>query len=339
MKDFGTTPDGRKAHLYRLENDHYLIEVTDYGASLVTFLDKQTGIDIVQGYEAVKGYTDLCPYMGATVGRVCNRIKDAHFLLDGIPYKLEENDRGNCLHGGSTSTAFKVWEGKEQADRLSFRCFSPDGEGGFPGNVTMCAEYIPEEDGLRIELSADSDKDTYIAMTNHAFFNLDGPMSRTVLDHELMIESDTVCAIDHSGQTGEETFDAEDTPFDFRMFKPIGLEIDAENEQLEYGGGYDHCYVIRGEGFRHCAAVKTDRIRLDVWSDLPGLQIYSGNFLTGEGTGKNGGTFPKRSAVCLEAQYIPNAVNSETYEKPLVKAGEKQRHVICYRTSAVNRTV
>ena len=333
MHNFGRTKDGRDVHLFRLENDHYFVEVTDYGASLVTFLDKRAGIDIVQGYTDVRGYEDLCPYMGATVGRICNRVRDGYFLLDGVPYKLEENDCGNCLHGGSTSTAFKVWEGRELEDRLSFRCFSPDGEGGFPGNVTMCAEYILEDDGLRIELSAESDKDTYIALTNHAFFNLNGPQSRTVLDHELMIESDVVCAIDRNGQTGEETFEAEDTPFDFRMFKKIGLDIDNENEQLTFGGGYDHCFVIRGEGFRHCAAVKTERIRLDVWSDLPGLQIYSGNFLSGEGQGKNGGTFPKRSAVCLEAQYIPNAVNSETYEKPLVRAGEKQCHVICYRTS------
>ena len=332
MKDFGTTKDGRKTALYCLENDRWRIEATDYGASLVSFVDKEAGIDIVQGYTDAAGYEELCPYMGATVGRVCNRIRGGRFELDGKIYHLEQNDRGNCLHGGSTSTAYKVWKKEEDPNALVFSCFSPDGEGGFPGNVTMRTAYRLDENGLEITLTAESDRDTYIALTNHAFFNLNGPQSDTVLDHEMMLDSDVLCCIDENGQTGEETIDVEDTPFDFRLFKEIGRDINADDVQLHYGGGYDHCFIVRGEGYRHAGALRTDRIRMDVWTDLPALQVYSGNFLNGEGEGKEGGTFPRRSAVCLEAQYVPDAMNSECWDKPLVKAGEPQTHIIRFRT-------
>ena len=332
MEDFGRTEDGRQTWLYCLENDRWKIEVTDYGASMVSFVDKEAGIDIVQGYTDVTGYEKHCPYMGAIVGRVCNRIKDGKFVLNGTAYHLEQNDRGNCLHSGSTSTCYKVWKKEEDPDVLAFTCFSPDGEGGFPGNVTMRTEYRLDEEGLEITLSADTDADTYIAMTNHAYFNLNGPQSDTILDQELMLDSDVLCCIDENGQTGEETIDVTGTPFDFRTFKEIGKDIGADDVQLHYGGGYDHCFIVRGDGYRHAAAVRTDRIRMDVFTDLPALQVYTGNFLTGEGTGKEGGNFPRRSAVCLEAQYVPDAMNSSCWDKPLVKAGEKLTHVIRFRT-------
>ncbi len=330
MKRFGMTQDGRETRIFRLENEHFSAEVTDYGASLVSFRDKETGIDIVQGYDDVRGYELFCPYMGATVGRVCNRIRDGRFTLDGQTYQLDRNDRGNCLHGGRTSTAFRVWDAEETADGIVFTCFSPDGEGGFPGNVTMKAEYRLSDEGLRIDMYAETDRDTYVALTNHAFFNLDGPLSESVLGHELMICSDEVSCIDENGQTGDETLAVAGTPFDFRTFRRIGERIDDDHEQLKYAGGYDHSFLIRGEGLRLCASVRTAAEQLDVWSDLPALQIYTGNGMNGSGKGKEGGTFPYRSAVCLEAQYVPDAVNSRRYAKPLVKAGETQHSTILF---------
>ncbi len=326
---FGKLKDGREVTLYTIENDHIVMKVMDYGATLVSFIQKDTGIDVVEGFEDIEGYLNQTSYIGASVGRTANRIEKGKFKLNGKEYTVPINNNGNCNHGGIEGFDKKIWSGVEEEDKVTFRYTSVDGEEGYPGNLFVKVVYSLLEDGISISTEARSDQDTLFAYTNHSYFNLEE--SDDVLNHEVMVHSDQYGLSDENGLTLNELVPVENTPFDFRTFKQLGKDINEENIQLKYGKGYDHHYPIEGTGLREMAVVRNDKLELHAYSDYPGMHLYSGNWLENK-VGKKGHRYPERSAVCLEAEYMPNAINYPNVEpKPIVHVEESQKHEIQYR--------
>ncbi len=329
QENFGKLKDGREVTLYTIENEHIIMKVMNYGATLVSLIQKDTGIDVVEGFDNVEGYLDQTSYIGASIGRTANRIEKGKFSLNGKEYTIPINNNGNCNHGGLEGFDKKIWHGIEDEDHITFRYTSVDGEEGYPGNLFVKVTYTLLEDGISISTEATSDADTLFAYTNHSYFNLDE--SEDAMDHEVMVHAQKYGLSDANGLTLNAFEDVENTPFDFRSFKPLNKDINVDNEQLKYGKGYDHHYVIEGEGFREMAVVKGQKLELHAYSDYPGMHLYSANWLENK-VGKKGYRYPERSAVCLEAEYMPNAINYPDIEpKPIVYASEIQKHEIQYR--------
>lgn len=326
---FGKLKDGREVTLYTIENDHIIMKVMNYGATLVSFIQKDTGVDIVEGFDDIEGYLDQTTYIGASIGRTANRIEKGKFTLNGKEYTVPINNGGNCNHGGIEGFDKKIWSAVEEGDKVTFRYTSIDGEEGYPGNLFVKVVYRLLDDGISISTEARSDQDTLFAYTNHSYFNLEE--SEDAMNHEVMVHSNTYGLSDENGLTLNELVSVEGTPFDFQTFKQIGKDINVENEQLKYGNGYDHHYVIDGEGLREMAVVRNDKLELHAYSDYPGMHLYSANWLENK-TGKKGHKYPPRSAICLEAEYMPNAINYPNIEpKPIVHVEDTQKHEIQFR--------
>ena len=339
VKQFGTTGDGRKAWLYTMKNDAgTTVSVTDYGAALVNVIVKgQDGIplDVVLGYDDAAGYERGGASIGATVGRSANRIGGAQIEIGGKTYSLEKNDNGNNLHSGPDYYNKRLWEVAENDDdHVTFLLHSPDGDQGYPGALDMYVTYSLDEDNmLTIHYEAAPDQDTVINMTNHSYFNLNGHDSGSVLDHTVMLAADAFTPADEESIPTGEIRPVEGTPMDFRTAKKLGEEIGADYEPLRFGGGYDHNWVLKNEnGFDKVAEVTADRsgIRMEVWTDLPGVQMYTANFLDNE-PGKDGAVYESRSAVCLETQYYPDAIHHDNFPGPVCRRGEKYDTRTAYR--------
>lgn len=338
---FGETAQGEHAALYVLENkNHTTIKVTDYGATLVAFLFKdKDGIerDVVLGYDSVESYQKYTCYLGATVGRNCNRIDNARVLIDGKEWTLEDNDRGNNLHSGRNGFSGVMWEVKEvTGNSITFSHFSSQEEQGFPGNLTAEVTYsILENDTLEISYTGKADADTVMNFTNHSYFNLAGHDSGVMEAQELQIFADSYTPVrdEKSIPTGE-ILPVEGTPLDFRTMKPIGRDIQEEFEQLKFVGGYDHNFVLSekpGEmKIMADAYCKETGIAMEAATDCCGVQLYAGNFI-GTQKGKGGVTYNNRNGFCLESQFYPNAVNEKNFPSPVVKAGEVYRSKTTYR--------
>jgi aldose 1-epimerase len=328
-QSFGMIEGLGEAHLWTLENEKTMVQVTDFGAALVSLKDKQTGLDVVQGFDNVQGYVDTrgtC--FGASIGRTANRTAKGRFTLNGKEYHLFINNNGNSHHGGEFGFDRKLFEGKEEGNSVIFTRLSPDGEENYPGNLEVKITYTLLEDGVSIKAEGTSDADTLFSYTNHAYFNLDE--SDTILDHQVMIPSDEFAQSDETGMMKEFMEKVEGTPFDFREFHAIGERIDEDNEQLKLGAGYDHWYPIPHEGMRLNALMRGKQLELIVESDFPGVHIYTSNWFTGW-KGKNNHYYTKRSSAALEASYLPNAINYETAIKPICKANKTLTHEIRFR--------
>ena len=339
VKDFGTTEKGQKALLYTMKNDAGTsVSVSDYGAALVSlFVRGKDGnpVDVVLGYDNVTGYEKGGDSIGATVGRNANRIGGASIEINGVTYELDKNDNGNNLHSGYDYYNKRFWDVAENADdHVTFRLHSPDKDQGYPGALDMYVTYTLDEDSmLTIHYEAVPDKDTVINMTNHSYFNLNGHDSGTVLNHSVTLDAESFTPADRESIPTGEIRSVDGTPMDFRSGKTLGKEIDADYEPLRLGGGYDHNWVLKNEGrFDKVAEVMADRsgIRMEVYTDLPGVQMYTANFLNGE-PGKEGALYGKRSAVCLETQYFPDAIHHDNFPGPVCRAGEKYDTRTAYR--------
>ena len=336
---FGRTKKGEEAHLYLLENKNGVkAYLTDYGAALVRLLvpDKNNELrDVVLGYDDTAGYEQGDVFFGATVGRNANRVGGAHVEIAGKVYKLEKNDNDNNLHSGTHYYNKRLWDVVEQADdHVAFVLHSPDGDQGYPGAFDMHVTYtLDDSNELTIHYVAVPDQDTVINMTNHSYFNLNGHASGTVLGHKVTVNADSFTPADaYSIPTGE-IRSVEGTPMDFRSGRVLGDDIDTDYEPLRFGSGYDHNWVLKNEGrFDKVAEVASEEsgIVMEVYTDLPGVQIYTANFLDGE-PGKGGASYIKRSAVCLETQYFPDAIHHENFPQPLCKKGEKYDTRTAYR--------
>lgn len=332
-ESFGTGRHGEAVSVYTLENKTGMkARVTDYGATLVSIIvpDKNGNMqDVLLGYDNVTGYENHTCYFGAVIGRNGNRIANAQLTIDGVSYKLDANDNENNLHSGVKGMDTLIWNVKEYTDNaITLTCKSADGEQGFPGNMDARVTYVLTDDhALEIYYRAVADKDTVANFTNHAYFNLEGHASGNVLGQELMLRASNFTPVKDSKAipTGE-IVPVAGTPMDFTTAKTIGRDIETDDIQINYGGGYDHNFVLdkseKGayELFAEAYAPGTG-IVMKAYTDLPGVQFYSGNFITTQ-DGKQGAVYDKRHGFCLETQYFPNSVNEPNFESPILKAQE-----------------
>ena len=335
---FGMTSQGEEARLFTIQNGKGLeIKVSDYGAALVQVRvpDKEGRLlDVVLGYDDVQGYEAGNAFFGATIGRVANRIGNGEFRLGGRTYELTRNDGQNTLHGGRDFYNKRIWKtGETQEDHVEFLMDSPSGDQGFPGNVKISVTYtLTKDNEVKIHYRAVPDADTLMNLTNHSYFNLSGHASGTVLDQEVMLYADAYARADSQSIPTGEIVPVSGTPMDFRQLKPVGAEIEEAYEALEFGKGYDHNWVLNGNGYRKAAFMRSKEsgIAMEVYTDLPGMQFYTANFVDHE-KGKAGAVYNMRQAACFETQYFPDAVHKDHFEGPEVKAGEVYETTTAYR--------
>lgn len=322
---FGTSKDGFEISEYILDNGLIEAHFLDYGCIIKNvFVAGKDGKkrDVVLGYDDIKSYEENGGYLGAFVGRVANRIKNAEFTLDGVKYRLFANDGKNCLHGGKKGFDKKFFESKIEDDSITFTTCSFDGEEGFPGGLSIEVKYTLRGSALDIEYKAVATADTPVSFTNHSYFNLSD--EDTALNHVLSVNSDFITPVNDTLIPTGELLSVSDTPFDFRKPQKVGLYIDYPHKQLKIAGGYDHNFVLKNYGSYEKVATlyaEDTGISMDVFTDNFGMQVYSGNFLNGA-VGKNGRIYGKRAAICLETQGFPNAVNQVTFPSIIVKAGK-----------------
>lgn len=337
-EDFGVTSDGFRSSLYVLENGNgTVVKISDFGAVIVAIETKdRNGVlaDIVLGYPDVTGYEKNGPGFGALIGRHANRIGKAEFVLNGVRYPLEKNDGENNLHSGSAGYQRRPWEGGETESELgtavSFSLNSPDGDQGFPGNLKVCVTYILTEDNsLILSYEAVADADTVLNLTNHSYFNLAGHASGDVLNQKVWIDADYYTEADAESIPTGRILPVKGTPMDFNTAKPIGRDIDCDYEALVFGKGYDHNWILKTQdGEVSLAAGMEDEKSgrgLEVYTDLPGMQFYTGNFLDGTEKGKDGAVYYRRNGACFETQYFPDSVHHENFPSPVLHAGEEFR--------------
>ncbi len=348
-RKFGETKNGECVSAYLLKNANGMeAEVLDFGAILrVLKVPDKNGafLDVVHGFDSVEGYEDHNDtYYGATIGRCGNRIAGAQFVLDGKTYALDANDGKNNLHGGFAGYEHRMFTVRDMQDSdtpsICFTLYSPDMDQGFPGNLDFCITYqLTADNTLQLSYEAVSDQKTIINPTNHSYFNLNGHQSGTILDQEVMICADTFTWADAESIPTGELISVEGTPMDFRSFHTIGERIDQEDTALKYGNGYDHNYCVNDTGkMKKIAALKSAEsgILMEVESDLPGMQLYTGNFIKGNQTGKGGVCYQRRSGVCFETQYYPDAIHHSAFQQPVFDANETMRSATRYHFSVLS---
>ncbi len=335
---FGKTKDGAEVHAFTLpgENGAY-VTVLDYGCTLQSIVvpgrDGRLS-DVCLGYGSVAAYENEDGYLGACIGRYANRLGDGVFELNGKTYTLFKNNGKNTLHGGKTGFDKYVWDSRIEGDALVFSRVSPDMEEGYPGSLAVTVTYrFGEGNRLSIEYHAVSDADTVVNLTNHAYFNLTGGPSGDIRGHVLQTDAASVTENDKSGCPNGKLLPVSGTPFDFTSPKPLGKDIDSDNEQLRLFHGYDHNYVLpAGQGLRTAAVLyePTSGRRMTVQTTKPGIQLYTANFLNGSTPDKNGTLLHQYSGVCLETQYFPNSMQIKSFPSPILRKGAEYRHTTVY---------
>lgn len=320
---FGLADDGQLVEKYVLKNSRGMaVDIITYGGIITNWTAPNKDgkyEDVVLGYNSLDQYLKSTPYFGALVGRYGNRIAKGKFSLDGTDYQLTVNDGQNHLHGGNKGFDKVVWTTEEMplgshSVSLKLTYVSLDGEEGYPGNLTVTVVYtLTDDNALEVDYSATTDKKTIVNLTQHSYFNLSGDFSKTILDHEIVLDADHYIPVDEALIPIGEFANVNDTPFDFRMAKAIGKDIDANNLQLKLAGGYDCCWVLnnRGHGVRKVASAYhpgSGRL-LEIATDKPGIQLYTGNFLAGGLPNKQGGVYANRTGFCLETQHFPDSPN------------------------------
>ena len=343
---FGTA-DGQAVDLYTLTNRNGMeAKITNYGG-IVTSLtapdrtNKWT--DVVLGFNDLGSYLKGHPYFGALVGRYGNRIAKGRFTLNGVEYKLAVNNGENTLHGGIKGFDKVVWQATSMRTKLgpalSLTYLSKDGEEGYPGNLTVKVVYtLTNSNELRIDYTASTDKDTVINLTHHSYFNLAGEGNGDILNHVITLNANQFIPTDAGSIPTGEIRNVQGTPFDFLKPMVIGARINQDDEQLKFGGGYDHTWVIKGRmGTLRQAATAyepTSGRVMQVWTTEPGVQFYTGNFLDGTLTGKSGKLYPRRSGFCLETQHYPDSPNQPKFPTTTLKKGAVYKSTTIYRFSA-----
>ncbi len=326
---FGTTKGGQQAQLIALDNGQIRCIITNYGATLVSLEvpDRSSKYrDVVLGFDTLADYETQTAFIGATIGRHANRIGGSRFTLNGREYILPANEGPNQLHGGIGFDK-KVWSYQEVEHGVKLSLTSPDMDQGFPGELRATVTYTLDGSRLVISYSAVSDQDTICNMTNHSYFNLNGQGSGTAMSHTLQLKASRFTPVSSSAciPTGE-LRPVEGTPMDFRSPTPMGQRINQADEQLKFGNGYDHNWAVDGPaGTMRTAAIAESGesgIRMEVKTDLPGIQFYAANGVAGVPAGKGGAVYQNRDAFCLETQYFPDSVNHPNFIQPILSAGE-----------------
>lgn len=332
--NFESVIDGKNVGLYTLTNESGMeVCVTNFGGRIVSVMvpDKDGKMtDVVLGFDNINDYQNIPSDFGASIGRYANRINQGKIVMDGTEIQLPQNNFGHCLHGGPTGWQYKVYDASQLNDStILLTMKSPDGDNNFPGNVTANVTYtLTSDNAIDIKYNATTDKKTIINMTNHSYFNLGGDMSVPATDHMLYVASDSITPVDSTFMTTGEMMAVEGTPFDFNTSKAISEGVtDFSNEQVKFGNGFDHNWVLNtGCDVNKLAAKlvspKTG-ISLEVYTNEPGIQVYTGNFLTGEVKGKNGILYPQRASVCLETQHYPDSPNKPQWPSVVLEPGSE----------------
>jgi aldose 1-epimerase len=347
---FGKTASGEQVDLYSLANKKGMeVSITNFGATVVTLrVPDRAGktADVVLGFDNLEGYENGKSYFGATVGRYANRIGGGKFLIGGKTYTLPKNNGNNTLHGGIVGFNKKVWKAREiasqEGESLELTYVSADGEEGFPGSLSVKVVFtVPaDRNELKIDYSASTDKDTVLNLSNHSYFNLAGEGNGDILDHVLTLHAKQFTPVDNTLIPTGELRDVAGTPLDFTSATVIGKRIDDSYEQLAFGKGYDHNWVLArssgGNGLALAAEAydaKSGRT-LEVWTTEPGTQFYSGNFLDGTAKGKGNKTYGRRAAFCLETQHFPDSPNHANFPSTLLRPGAVFHSQTVFRFSA-----
>ncbi len=347
VEPFGQV-DGRQVELYTLTNRHGVeAKITNYGAIIVALkVPDRAGRfdDVVLGFDNLEGYLkESSFYVGSVIGRYANRIAKGRFVLNGKEYKLAVNNGENSLHGGLKGLDKVVWKARPLRTRggsaLELTYLSKDGEEGYPGNLSVRVVYtLTDGNELKINYTATTDKDTIINLTNHAYFNLAGQGNGDILKHKLVINADRFTPADEKSIPTGELRSVTGTPFDFRRAMAIGARIEGEDEQLKFGRGYDHTFVINGRaGMLRLAATAseptTGRV-MEVWTTEPGMQLYTGNYLESTMVGKGGKAYGQRHGFCLETQHFPDSPNKPHFPSTVLRKGDQFTSTTVYKFSA-----
>ena len=343
---FCKTKDGKEVYIYILTNPNGMIaKITNYGATVTElWVPDQNGKmdDVVLGFDNISDYEEKSDYFGCIVGRYGNRIAKGRFALDGEEYVLATNNDENHLHGGVKGFDKVVWdaEAKETArgPALELNYLSKDGEEGYPGNLNVTVTYIlTHNNELKIKYRATTDKPTVCNLTHHSYFNLQGQGSSDILDHKLMISADKYTPVDKGLIPTGEKPSVKGTPMDFNKATSIGLRIDADHQQIAYGLGYDHNWILdkKSDKLKLAASVIEPQSgrKMEVWTTEPGLQFYSGNFLNGSIVGKEGKTYKHRYGFCLETQHFPDSPNQPDFPSTTLLPGETYQTKTVYKFS------
>ena len=344
QRPFGQTKDGTPIDLFTLRNNQGAeVAICNYGGLVISLKvpDRKGQLgDVVLGYDNLADYIKDTPYFGALIGRYGNRIARGKFTLDGKPYTLATNNYPNALHGGLQGFDKVVWQPKILASlegpSLELRYTSKDGEEGYPGTLSVRAVYtLTEDNALKLEYTATTDQDTVLNLTQHSYFNLAG--KGDILNHQVMLRADKFTPVDSTLIPTGEFKPVDGTPFDFRTATAIGARIGQEDEQLKFGGGYDHNWVINkpmGQlGLMARVYEPTSGRVLEVLSTEPGLQFYSGNFLDGKLTGKGGWVYQHRNGFCMEPQHYPDSPNQPNFPTVVLKPSQVYRNTIIFKFS------
>jgi len=341
-EDFRKTVDGKAVELFLLTNANGVeVSIINYGAKVVSVLvpDKRGNwVDVVLGKSNIDDYlNDQEPYFGAICGRTANRIADGKFFLEGVEYHLAINNGPNNLHGGIKGFNAVVWDARQlDGQTLELTYLSKDGEEGFPGNLQVKAIYhLTDDNALEISYEATTDKTTILNLTNHSYFNLSGEGDPYIGDHKLQINADYYLpASDVAIPLGKRE-EVEGTPFDFRSEHTIGERIDEDAIQMVYGNGYDHNFILNPseQDLVFCAKAVSPKtgVAMEIFTTEPGVQLYTGNYLDGSFTGKNGHSYPKRSAFCLETQHFPDSIHHPDFPSVVLKPEDKFRSKTVYK--------
>ena len=338
---FEKAMDGNQTtQLYTLKNANGVeVCITNFGARIVSIMvpDKNGEMqDVVLGFDNIEDYINVPSDFGATIGRYANRIGQGKITIDGKEIQLPQNNYGHCLHGGPTGWQYKTFEAIQTNDKtIKLTVVSPDGDNNFPGNVTAHVTYtLTEDNAIDIKYEATTDQKTIINMTNHSYFNLNGDPSGSAMNHTLYLASDSITPVDDTFMTSGEMMAVAGTPFDFNTPKAISQDVtNFDNEQIKFGKGFDHNWVLSTKGDIKQVAAKlvspVTGITLEVYTNEPGIQVYTGNFLDGTVKGKKGIVYQQRASVCLETQHYPDSPNKAHWPSVILEPGKTyQSHCI-----------
>ncbi len=342
-QDFVAEKNGKPTALYTLKNAGGMeVCMTNYGGRLVSIMvpDKDGRMtDVILGFDNIEDYMTISNNFGASIGRYANRIGGAAFRIDGVTYNVDKNDGENCLHGGNDGWDCRVFD-VEQPDSqtLVFSLASPDGDMGFPGNVSASITYrLTDDNAVDISYTGTTDAPTVVNLTNHAYFNLSGNHAEDAMGHVFHADADSFTPTDAALIPTGEILPVEGTPMDFRVPKTFAQDIEADFEALKLGRGYDHNWVLNTAGNLDEVAFSlyspVSGIYMEGYTDQPGVQVYTGNFLTGDFAGKHGVVYPRRASVCLETQLFPDSPNKPEWKSPVLRPGETYSHRCIYRFS------
>lgn len=336
--------NGDSVQLYTLKNGNGMeVCITNFGGRIVSIMvpDKSGNMkDVILGFDSIADYINIPSDFGASIGRYANRINQGQFVLDEDTFHLPQNNFGHCLHGGPKGWQYQVYKaGLLNDSTLELTRFSPDGDANFPGNVTAKVTYmLTSDNAIDIKYAATTDKKTIINMTNHSYFNLSGNPVNAATDHILYVNADNFTPVDSTFMTTGEISSVQNTPMDFNTAKVIGQDIDKfDFVQLKNGNGYDHNWVLNtaGDISKVAAQLKSPAsgITLDVYTNEPGIQIYTGNFLDGTVKGKKGIVYNQRASVCLETQHYPDSPNKADWPSVVLEPGQTYNSECIYKFS------